>query len=380
MAQLPVGEVAGAAGVPTPAAAEAPPPPLESVKLGGSDLPAVATLGAVAAAEAKSAAAAARPMPPVAPADLAALREWRDEVLAGGTAPGVTTAEAREFLGDDVTLARYAVARGGDLAATKAALLASVAWRNKVIRRPMSCDACVATSGRAHCFIPLGLDAHQRPVIYASQPRALDTPPEVQMHHVVHTVEHALTTPGAHYQWVWVVDFNGFGFSHAMAVRAATSVMSAFTHHMPERLGAVLLINPPGIFDLLLAVVRPIADARTLSKVHSISAPPTRLAAVLTADHGLSHDAATWIAAAHVMDAKTGNLPPLAVPARAMQLVPPATLPPPASPPPPVTAPAAPTSPTSPASPGHFAATGGGSGGVTTPPTPSPPDAHHATL
>jgi hypothetical protein len=51
-----------------------------------------------------------------------------------------------------------------------------------------------------------------------------------------------------------------------MGGRTATTFLSHISAHLPERLHCAVLINPPSIFDLLLAVLRPFIDARTMSK------------------------------------------------------------------------------------------------------------------
>ncbi len=38
-------------------------------------------------------------------------------------------------------------------------------------------------------------------------------------------------------------------------------------NHYPERLGRLILLNPPRVFDLLLAACKPFVSARTMDKV-----------------------------------------------------------------------------------------------------------------
>ena len=130
---------------------------------------------------------------------------------------------------------------------------------------------------------------------------------------MVHVLEHALTVAGevapppggrGSERWTWVIDFRGFSMWHAMQFRTSAQTLRTFSSHMPERLSAVLLVAPPGIFDVLLAVCRPMLDARTLSKVHVVR--PTGEGAALResvagvlAPHGVVDPGIVeWVAAA----------------------------------------------------------------------------------
>ena len=130
-------------------------------------------------------------------------------------------------------------------------------------------------------------------------------------------------------RWTWLVDFRGFGLAHAMQARTAAATLSAFSAHMPERLEAVVLLSPPGLFDALLAVLRPMLDARTAAKVHVVR--PAGTGAALRADlqarlapHGVAHaPVLDWLAAVLEMEPVPGNLPdtaPLGDLAQALRL------------------------------------------------------------
>lgn len=87
----------------------------------------------------------------------------------------------------------------------------------------------------------------------------------------------AFAHPDSAATWVWVVDFTGYGFWHAMnGTSLASAFLKTFSAHYPERLGAVLLVDTPGAFSVLLGAVRLIIDARTMAKLHDVGG----------ADHG----------------------------------------------------------------------------------------------
>ncbi|KAI9019905.1 CRAL-TRIO domain-containing protein [Hyaloraphidium curvatum] len=145
------------------------------------------------------------------------------------------------------------------------------------LRRCPDCDA----EEKAHCFLPVGWDSSGRVVVYGSPPRATRSSVPETVDHVVRCLElcfsHPFTTSG---QWTWLVDFAGFGLRHAMQARLGITFASTFEAHFPERLGRLVLVNPPGVFDLLLAAIRPFADQRTLDKVVSVHGAPTDAAFV----------------------------------------------------------------------------------------------------
>lgn len=135
----------------------------------------------------------------------------------------------------------------------------------------------------------------------------------VTVRHMVHTLEHAFRSTaalGLHHQWVWLVDFQGFGLWHAMQGKTSITSLQAFSHHMPERLGCVLLVNPPSIFDLLLTVVKTVADARTMSKVHVLRCTPETAPAELL-KHGIEESSGIpqWFAEIMRLPGKPGSLP-----------------------------------------------------------------------
>ena len=97
---------------------------------------------------------------------------------------------------------------------------------------------------------------------------------DVTVQHMVQTLEHGwrfTETLNLHHQWVWIIDFNGFGLKNAMQFSTSRSILGAFSRHMPERMGVVLMINPTPVLGTLLAAIKQFADARTMSKASSWS-------------------------------------------------------------------------------------------------------------
>jgi CRAL/TRIO domain len=173
-------------------------------------------------------------------------------------------------------------------------------------------------------MIPIGRDKFGRGVVYGCPARASDADGEQTLHHVCATLEavfargdalaaealakldgakggsgaggaggegeHAALAPST---WVWMVDFAGFGLVHATNPSIATRLVSAFSSRFPERLGAVVLIDAPWIFQILLGAIRPFVDEVTLGKVVTTSRHAPDFRAQL--DSMLDPELADWL-------------------------------------------------------------------------------------
>jgi hypothetical protein len=264
------------------------------------------------------------------------LTAWRSE-------PSTTAAlspRGVSFLQEPSTLRRYAAATNGDAAAAKARLLATVAWRDESLVPPLSCPDCSADP-LSHCFHCIGFseptEAEPRgcALVYACAARARTNETVGAVRHMLHTLEQAWAAPAANgaERLLWIVDFNGFGMSHAMqgawrraecpppppslsrthmhtrTGKTSNAFLSQFQAHLPERLGLALLINPPWVFDLLLAVMRPFIDARTMAKVKILRPAEGALAEELKPYGVTNKEQLQWLADVLKMEAVPGSLP-----------------------------------------------------------------------
>ena len=160
-----------------------------------------------------------------------ALTAWRDKVSPTLSPRGAA------FLHERSTLRRYAAARNGDTAKAQEALLATIAWREESLAPPLSCLDC-ATDPLSHCFHTLGLTAPTPAdvggcvLVYACAARARTNETVGAVRHMLHTLEHAWASPAAEAvgadRLLWVVDFNGFGMSHAMQGAAPARASAGF--------------------------------------------------------------------------------------------------------------------------------------------------------
>jgi hypothetical protein len=242
------------------------------------------------------------------------LKAWR-EAAEAGSAPeaGTLSPAARAFLREASTLRRFAVARNGDYGAALKGLLATIAWRDANIPDTLHCRACDADP-HMHAFFPIGVDDGGRVVVYACAARAKTNDLEVTVGHMVQSLEFAFRASSAlalHHQWVWVIDFTGFSFWHAMQGSTSNATLQTFADHFPERLGSVLLLNPPGLFDILLGLVKAVADSRTMAKVKILRCTPDTAGEALAA-HGIPAGSgmAAYVAEALRLPGKPGHLPP----------------------------------------------------------------------
>ena len=257
------------------------------------------------------------PSSAIAAAALARLDDLRHR-LASRRGPEAPPAE-REFL-TEACLQRYLVARNADVDAAERALLATLAWREDNVPRVLRCAPCEADA-TTHCIVPLGWDAAQRPVVWGcpARGRSLDGPTTVA--HVTYALEHVFAHERSAEQWVWCVDFNGFGLRDVLNVQIGLGFASVLPTHYPERLGKIIMINRPFIFDMLLGVLRPILDARTLSKLCSVKGTHAEVAPQLR-EHGFDEDTVTFIVEAMARKAEPtlGSTPALPAGAAELQL------------------------------------------------------------
>jgi hypothetical protein len=117
----------------------------------------------------------------------------------------------------------------------------------------------------------LGDDKKGNALIYGCPARAGETNVEETMAHCIHTLEKQWPNDGAK-RWIWIVDFKGFGIIHSLNARLGISFAMVFKQHFPERLKAIVLINPPIVFKALISAISTFADERTLSKLIQVNA------------------------------------------------------------------------------------------------------------
>mmetsp|Transcript_10161 Transcript_10161/g.26373 ORF Transcript_10161/g.26373 Transcript_10161/m.26373 type:complete len:304 (-) Transcript_10161:334-1245(-) len=179
--------------------------------------------------------------------------------------PEQYTEAQRHFLSDN-TLIRHIEARDGDVSKAAAMLEGTLKWRSEHIDGvALSCPSCVANKD-AHCFFPIGKDSRGWMVIYSCAARAIDKKPETSIVHMSTMLERIFegnSTPG---KIVWIIDMHGFGFADMDTTMARKSV-PIFQDHYPERMGQIVILDPPAPFKALWEVVSELVDPVTKRKV-----------------------------------------------------------------------------------------------------------------
>lgn len=240
--------------------------------------------------------------------------------LRAATAPHVTTPEDAAFA-TDATLRRFLVARRWDVAGATKTLHATLEWRRAHIRHPLRCEPCEADP-LAHCVVPLGWDTGAHPVVWGCPARGANGDGPAASAHMVAALEHVFSLPQSGEQWVWCVDFAGFGLRESAQVNIAVAFAKVLPHHYPERLHKIVMINRPYLFDFLMAAMKPFLDARTLGKLVSVRGGPEEVAAALVGEHAFTQEMADWVAAAMRLPPRhdAPSVPPLPPGAAALQL------------------------------------------------------------
>jgi hypothetical protein len=96
------------------------------------------------------------------------------------------------------------------------------------------------------------------------------------------------------------------------AGKTSNAFLSQFQAHLPERLALAVLVNPPWVFDMLLAVMRPFIDAKTMAKVKIIRPKEGALAEELKPLGVTDAAQLQWLSAVVALEATPGSLPPFA--------------------------------------------------------------------
>ncbi|MED6134411.1 hypothetical protein PIB30_036747 [Stylosanthes scabra] len=169
----------------------------------------------------------------------------------------------------DGCLRRYLEARNWDLDKSKKMLLDSLNWRSSFKPEEIrwSDVAHVGETGkvfRANLHDRLGRTVLiMRPGMHQNK-----ASPEDDMRHLVYLLENAiLRLPEGQEQTTWLLDFDGFSLSTNIPIKTSRDIIYVLQNHYPERLGVVILYNPPRIFEVFFKAVRYFIDPKTTQKL-----------------------------------------------------------------------------------------------------------------
>ena len=191
------------------------------------------------------------------------LRGWAEQTLP------------REFIGafcDDLAYRRYLNATHLDMDKAREMLEETSEWFLESSPRDMECEVCVAVPG-SHTMFVLGYDKRKRPVVYQGFKGNLDRDPDALIKHSIVVMEAmiSLMAEGVE-QWVWIIDFTGFGYSWVNK-SLMKKYANLFNNFYAERLAEVLLLEPPFLFSALWRFGKRFAEPETVEKVSFLSQP-----------------------------------------------------------------------------------------------------------
>lgn len=196
---------------------------------------------------------------------LAHIGELKAEIMSKPRTP-----EQRAFLTDD-TFLRYLEARDGDVKRASEMLEHSLTWRAAhVDGRVLTCPACSASSN-AHCFLPLGEDSRGWQLIYSCAARAANKHADASVTHMSATLEKLFDGSRKPGKIVWLIDMHGFGWRD-MDLSMATTVVPMFSNQYPERMGQIVIIDPPSGLKLIWESVTSLLDPITQRKIKMLRA------------------------------------------------------------------------------------------------------------
>lgn len=198
-------------------------------------------------------------------AALARVAEFKALVMAKPRTP-----EQRLFL-TDYTFLRYLEARDSDVARASEMLEQSLAWRAAhVDGRVLTCPACSA-SPDSHCFLPLGEDTRGWQLIYSCAARAANKHADASVAHMSATLEKLFDGSRKPGKIVWLIDMHGFGWRD-MDLSMATTVVPMFSNQYPERMGQIVIIDPPSGLKLIWESLTSLLDPITQRKIKMLRA------------------------------------------------------------------------------------------------------------
>ncbi|XP_047311655.1 phosphatidylinositol transfer protein 3-like [Impatiens glandulifera] len=91
---------------------------------------------------------------------------------------------------------------------------------------------------------------------------------EGNLRHLVYLSENViLNLPEDKEQMTWLIDFTGWTMNTNVPISVARDIINVLQNHYPERLGEVILYNPPRIFEAFWKAVKLFVDAKTSKKM-----------------------------------------------------------------------------------------------------------------
>ena len=194
---------------------------------------------------------------------------------------------------------RFLRADRGNLKKATIRLTDTLKWRREVRPETKMCGACLNKDLRAHYMQHCGWDRRGRALVFSDIGLARDKNPSTNAEHCMQVLEllEPSLAPFPDDQYIWVVDFHKFSVSD-MNPAVAGACLKLFGRSYPERLGGMIMVGAPPLFNGLWRVVSGFADPVTVKKVRFVKGPDGRgggksLGPVL--DEFFDEETAAWL-------------------------------------------------------------------------------------
>jgi len=182
------------------------------------------------------------------------------------------TSDALKKWCDRTTLERFLRADKGNVEKAKTRLKSTLIWRRDEMNS--FCRCCFEKDSRSHYMHIVGRTKNRRPVVFSDIGLARNLKPKDNEAHAtfcMEQVEKCLPTyPNDTY--VWVSDFHKFGRQH-LNPSVAKKVLGLFARHYPERMGSMVFVEAPRIFNILYKICEKFVDATTMAKLRFVKGP-----------------------------------------------------------------------------------------------------------
>jgi len=182
------------------------------------------------------------------------------------------TSEALIQWCDETTLERFLRADKGNLDKAKARLKSTLLWRRDEMNS--FCKCCFEDDSRSHYMHVVGRTKNGRPVVFSDIGLARNSKPKDNEAHATFCMEQVEKCLPKYPDdtYVWVSDFHKFGRQH-LNPSVAKKVLGLFAKHYPERMGAMVFVEAPKIFNILYKICEKFVDPTTMAKLRFVRGP-----------------------------------------------------------------------------------------------------------
>jgi len=185
-----------------------------------------------------------------------------------------TLNEAQKRWCDDMCLCRYLRARQFDLPKTEAMLRATLIWRQENKIDQMRCEEVESQIVKGHMY-NYGYDKLNRPIVVLRVHTERDPHDNDQkLRFMIYSMERAIrimNRPVGVEKMVWIVSAANYNFKYNGEVGFARVLLNVLQDQYPERLGMLIVVDPPFLFQAFWKMVYPFIDAETKRKILFVS-------------------------------------------------------------------------------------------------------------